>query len=92
MAPRMLVVWVWLLLWPHKLLLETVSLSSTAKLNLLVELIEQDNLLKLEVHMFMQMYLGVCQNYVPFLDPYYTAPDIQGTQKGTHNFDNHPYI
>ena len=34
----------------------TVSLSSTAKLNLLVELIEQENLLKLEVHMFMWIY------------------------------------
>ena len=26
---------------------------------------------------------GGCQNYGPFLDPYYnTAPNIQGTQKG----------
>ena len=29
-------------------------------------------------------YMGGCQNYGPFLDPYYnTAPNIQGTQKGT---------
>ena len=28
--------------------------------------------------------MGDCQNYGPFLDPYYnTAPNIQGTQKGT---------
>ena len=27
--------------------------------------------------------MGGCQNYGPFLDPYYTtAPNIQGTQKG----------
>ena len=29
------------------------------------------------------MDMGGCQNYGPFLDPYYnTAPDIQGTQEG----------
>ena len=29
-------------------------------------------------------YMGGCQNYGPFLDPYYnTAPNIWGTQKGT---------
>ena len=29
-------------------------------------------------------YMGDCQNYGPLLDPYSnTAPDIQGTQKGT---------
>ena len=29
-------------------------------------------------------YMGGCQNYGPFLGPYYTtAPNIQGTQKGT---------
>ena len=29
-------------------------------------------------------HMGGCQNYGPFLDPYYnTAPNIQGTQKGT---------
>ena len=28
--------------------------------------------------------MGGCQNYGPFLDPYYnTAPNISGTQKGT---------
>ena len=28
--------------------------------------------------------MGGCQNYGPFLDPYYnTAPNIYGTQKGT---------
>ena len=28
--------------------------------------------------------MGGCQNYGPFLDPYYnTAPNIKGTQKGT---------
>ena len=27
--------------------------------------------------------MGGCQNYVPFLDPYYnTAPNIEGTQEG----------
>ena len=30
------------------------------------------------------MYVGGCQNYGPFWDPYYnTAPNISGTQKGT---------
>ena len=29
-------------------------------------------------------FMGGCQNYDPFLDPYYnTAPNIQDTQKGT---------
>ena len=29
-------------------------------------------------------YMGGCQNYGPFLDPYYnTAPNISGTPKGT---------
>ena len=29
-------------------------------------------------------YIGVCQNYGPFLDPYNsTAPNIQGTPKGS---------
>ena len=29
-------------------------------------------------------HMGGCQNDGPFLDPYYnTAPNIQGTQKGT---------
>ena len=31
-----------------------------------------------------RVYLGGDQNYGPFLDPQYTtAPNIQGTQKGT---------
>ena len=31
-----------------------------------------------------RVYMGGCQNYGPFLDPYYnTAPNIWGTQKGT---------
>ena len=30
------------------------------------------------------LYMGGCQNYGPFLGPYYnTAPNIYGTQKGT---------
>ena len=38
-----------------------------------------------------QCKMGGCQNYGPFLCPYYnTAPFIQGTQKRDHNFDNHP--
>ena len=33
-----------------------------------------------------------CQNYGPFLDPYYnTAPNIEGTQKGTPNFGKLPH-
>ena len=33
-----------------------------------------------------------CQHHGPFLDPHYnTAPNIEGTKKGDHNFDNHPY-
>ena len=36
--------------------------------------------------------MGGCQNDGPFLDPYYnTAPNIEGTPKRDHNFDNHPY-
>ena len=36
--------------------------------------------------------MGGCQNYGPFLDPHYnTAPNIWGTPKRDHNFDNHPY-
>ena len=37
-------------------------------------------------------YMGGYHNYGPFLDPYYnTAPNIYGTQKRDHNFDNHPH-
>ena len=36
-------------------------------------------------------HMGGCQKYGPFLDPYSnTAPNIQGTPKRDHNFDNHP--
>ena len=36
--------------------------------------------------------MGGCQNYGPFLGPYYnTAPNIKGTPKRDHNFDNRPY-
>ena len=36
--------------------------------------------------------MGGCQNHGPFLDPHYnTAPNIWGTSKRDHNFDNHPY-
>ena len=42
---------------------------------------------------YLHIYVGGCQNYGPFLDPYYTtAHNIQGTQKGDHNFDNHPCV
>ena len=39
---------------------------------------------------------GGCQNYGPFLEPYYSTLDIScriiiGIQKGDKNFDNHPY-
>ena len=38
------------------------------------------------------LYMGGCQNYGPFLGPWYnTAPTIHGTQKGAKNFDNYPY-
>ena len=38
------------------------------------------------------IYMGGCQNYGPFLGPYYnTAPIILGTPKRDHNFDNYPY-
>ena len=36
--------------------------------------------------------MGGCQNYDPFLVPYYnTAPNILGYSKKDHDFDNHPY-
>ena len=35
--------------------------------------------------------MGGCQNYGPFVGPYYnTAPIIYGTPKRDLNFDNHP--
>ena len=39
--------------------------------------------------------MGDCQNYGPFLGPYYnagpnTGPNL-GYPKRDHNFDNHPY-
>ena len=37
-----------------------------------------------ERDIYIYIYMGGCQNYGPFVDPYYnTAPNIQGTQKGT---------
>ena len=37
-----------------------------------------------QVSMYIYIYMGGCQNYGLLLDPYYnTAPNIQGTQKGT---------
>ena len=43
-----------------------------------------------------QGYMGDCQNYGPFLGPYYntrphTGPNL-GDPKGDHTFDNPPYI
>ena len=36
---------------------------------------------------------GGCRNYGPFLDSFCnTAPNISGTPKRDHNFDNHPYV
>ena len=40
-------------------------------------------------------HMGNCQNYGPFLDPYYntgpnTGPNL-GDPKRDHNFDNSPY-
>ena len=38
-----------------------------------------------------QKHVGGCQNYGPFLGPYYnTAPNILGYPKRDHNFDNYP--
>ena len=35
------------------------------------------------INVYIYIYMGGCQNYGPFLDPYYsTAPNIQGTPKG----------
>ena len=37
-------------------------------------------------------HMGDCQNYGPFLGPYYnTGPDL-GDPKRDHNFDNPPYV
>ena len=37
-------------------------------------------------------YMGDCQNYGPFLGPYYyTGPNL-GDPKRDHNFDNLPYV
>ena len=37
-----------------------------------------------QVPHLVRSYVGGCQNYGPFLGPYYnTAPNIWGTQKGT---------
>ena len=38
-------------------------------------------------------HVGGCQNYGPFLGPYYnTAPNIFGYPKRDHSFDNHPCV
>ena len=34
---------------------------------------------------------GGCQNYGPFLDPYYDTAPNSGYPKRDHNFDNQPY-
>ena len=40
--------------------------------------------MRLSMFQLSGFYLGGCQNYHPFLGPYYnTAPIISGTQKGT---------
>ena len=44
---------------------------------------------KTELH---DAYMGGCQNYGSFLDPYYnTAPNISVPKIGDHNIDNQPY-
>ena len=35
--------------------------------------------------------MGDCQNYGPFLGPYYNTGPNLGDPKRDHNFDNHPY-
>ena len=37
-------------------------------------------------------YMGDCQNYGPFLGPYYNTGPSLGDPKRDHNFDNPPYI
>ena len=46
--------------------------------------------------MYIDIYMGDCQNYGPFLGPYYntglnTGPNL-GDPKRDHNFDSPPYI
>ena len=36
-------------------------------------------------------YLGDCQNYGPFLGPYYSTGPNLGDPKWDHNFDNPPF-
>ena len=36
--------------------------------------------------------MGNCQNYGPFLGPYYNTGPNLGDPKRDHNFDNPPYI
>ena len=54
-----------------------------------------DGILYAEVCVYIYIY-GWLSNYGPFSDPYYnyynTAPNVLGTQKRDHNFDNHPYV
>ena len=35
--------------------------------------------------------MGDCQDYGPFLGPYYNTGPNLGDPKGDHNFDNPPY-
>ena len=44
-----------------------------------------------EGHSSVGSHVGGCQNYGPFLDPFYnTAPKYSGYPTRDHNFDNHP--
>ena len=38
-----------------------------------------------------RMHLGGCQNYGPFLGPYYNTGPNLGDPKRDHNFDNPPF-
>ena len=38
------------------------------------------------------LYVGSCQNYGPFLAPYYNMAPNMGYPKRGHNFDNHAYL
>ena len=40
----------------------------------------------------MLLYMGGCQNYGPFLGPYYNTGPNLGDPKRDHNFDNPPYV
>ena len=40
---------------------------------------------------YIHLYMGNCQNYGPFLGPYYNTGPNLGDPKRDHNFDNPPY-